>query len=97
MSYHDLPDPRPLGVKFALGRMPRGIAMTLMAGLIGLASVGLIGLCVNVGQPSVSGAFGLLAIVAGLLAAQYFIAIRWVDFHKAWPRRRSYRKHRATR
>jgi hypothetical protein len=94
MSYQNLPDPRPLGVKFAIGRMPRGIAMALMYGLFGLSLVGLIGLCVDSEHPI---AWGATSIVAALLAAQYFVAIRWLDFHKTWPRRRAYRRHRVTR
>jgi hypothetical protein len=100
MSYHDLPDPRPLSVKFALGRMPRAMAMTLMVGLIGLTIVCLIGLCIDHDRTNASAAsvvWTLVGLMAGLLSAQYFMAIRWADFHKAWPRRRSYRKHRATR
>jgi sterol desaturase/sphingolipid hydroxylase (fatty acid hydroxylase superfamily) len=94
MSYQELPDPRPASVKYALGRMPRGMAMAMMFGLVIVALVGVIGL---VAQFNVPLAWGGLAIVAGLLAMQYFVAIRWVDFHKTWPRRRSYRKHRMTR
>jgi hypothetical protein len=94
MSYQNLPDPRPLGVKFAIGRMPRGIAMALMYALFGASLVGLIGLCVDSEHPI---AWGATSIVAVLLAVQYFVAIRWLDFHKSWPRRRSYRRHRVTR
>jgi hypothetical protein len=79
MSYENLPDPRPLGVKFAL------IVMTL---------VGAIGLSINFDHPI---SWGGGTILAGLLAVQYFIAIRWADFYKSWPRRRTYRKHRLTR
>ncbi len=93
MSYQEMPDPRPLGVKYALGRMPRAIAMTLMFSLAALCMVAVIGLCLNHDQPI---PWGAAAIAAGLLTVQYFIAIRWADFHKAWPRRRTYRKHRTT-
>ena len=95
MSYENLPDPRPLGVRLALGPMPKVGAVIVMAGLAGLCLVGIIGFCVDLMDNPFG--WGVMAVVTGVLAIQYAIAIRWNDFHQTWPRRRSHRRHRVMR
>jgi hypothetical protein len=94
MSYHDLPDPRPLGVRFTIGPLPRYGAIAVLVCLIGLALSSVAGLIYD---RSHFGAWGVVAIFAGLLSAQTAYGIHWMNEHKAWPRRRVYRRHRQMR
>lgn len=91
MSYQDLPDPRPLGVRLALGSMPRRVAIAVSSAPIGLALAGLAAMRLEPGHPI---AWGLLTILGLVFGWHYMAAIRWSDFHKMWPARRSRRRTR---
>ena len=94
MSYQNLPDPRPPSVRLVLWGMPRYIAVSLVVSLVILALAGLAAILVDSEHyPLWIG----LALLFGLLAAQYVAAIRWVDLNKTWPRRRTHRRRNETR
>ena len=79
----------------ALGRMQRGpaVALTVTFGCIALG--GVVGLVAELlGRQEYLVVWGVVALAFLLAAGHYVSAIRWSDFHKAWPRRRSSR-HRA--
>jgi hypothetical protein len=94
MSYQDLPDPRPLGVRLALGPLPRWAAVGVSTVLIALALAGLAGMLLDPQRPI---AWGILTIAGLVFGGQYIAAIRWSDFHKMWPVRRSRRRSRSVR
>jgi hypothetical protein len=89
MTYEDLPDPRPLGVRFALGPLPRWAALGVAALLAALALAGAVAAWVD--SPRVV-VWGTCALVAALAVGYYWSAIRWSDTHRSWPRRRR-RRH----
>lgn len=86
MPYEDLPDPRPLGVRFALGPLPRWAALAVCAILTALAIAGFVAAWADPDRriPWLGG--GLAAALAAVHSA---VAIRWSDRHRTWPRRRS--------
>jgi hypothetical protein len=94
MSYQDLPDPRPLGARLALGSMPRRVAIAVSSAPIGLGLAGLAAMWLDPGHPI---AWGLLTILGLVFGWHYISAIRWSDFHKMWPARRSRRRTRPIR
>lgn len=95
MSYENLPDARPMSVRLVLGPMPKAMAVAITTGLVGLCAAALAGLSVYRKENAV--AWGTAALLTGVLAVQYVIAISWSDYHKAWPRRRSRHRRRAMR
>ncbi len=99
MSYQDLPDPRPLGVRLALGRMPRWAAIGITGALFVVAVGGAVGIVIGLMAyaPVASVLSGVVAGAALLAGWHYIWAIRWTDFEKGWPRRRSPRRHRVAR
>jgi hypothetical protein len=94
MSYENLPDPRPLGVKLSIGSMPRLVAVTVLTVTVILLVASIVGLFVD--SEHVSG-WGGGALLFALLVGIYVYAIRWSDMNKAWPRKRSYRRQRSMR
>jgi hypothetical protein len=92
MSYQDLPDPRPAGVRLALRRMPRlgAVSVAVVLGLAVLAA--LAGLLMDPDHPVI---WGVTALAALFAAIHYISAIRWSDRHQAWPHRRSRHRHRS--
>ncbi|HEY1379459.1 MAG TPA: hypothetical protein VGF55_21835 [Gemmataceae bacterium] len=100
MSYQNLPDPRPIGVRLALGPLPRWAALSVTTVLYGLALAGAAAAVVRLmkgGPDSVTAACGVVAVLGLLAAVHYTLAIRWADLQKMWPRRRSHRRHRVSR
>jgi hypothetical protein len=101
MSYEPLPDPRPLGVRFTIGPMSRLAANCVRAAGILVAAAGLLGLALDYEQIEKHWSWWIgLSLIAGLVAAQYTVAIRWMDFQQAWRRRRTrvrVRRHHAAR
>jgi hypothetical protein len=91
MSYQELPDPRPLGVRYSIGPLPRYGAVALLAVWI---TVGVVGLAGMVEDQDRFGTWGAIAVVAALLVAQTAYGIHWMSAHHAWPRHRTYRRHR---
>jgi hypothetical protein len=92
MSYEPLPDPRPFGVRVTIGPMSRLAAQTLWGGLLVICAAGLFGLVFNLDDATGATSCIAISLIAGLLAFQYTAAIRWMDFHMAWRRRRSHRR-----
>jgi sterol desaturase/sphingolipid hydroxylase (fatty acid hydroxylase superfamily) len=95
MSYENLPDPRPLGVRLVVGPMPRFVAVAVTVGLVTLFAVAVIGLFSD-WQHHAFG-WGTLAMGTGVFALQYALAIRWNDLNRTWPRRRYRRRSRVMR
>jgi hypothetical protein len=94
MSYRDMPDPRPLGVRLALGPLPRRFAVGVATALIGLALAGLVGLVVDPGRIFLWGTFVVIGLLVGW---RYVTAIRWSDSYETWIACRPRRRTRATR
>jgi hypothetical protein len=93
MSYQDLPDPRPTGVRLALRRLTRLAAVTVA---VCLACAGLGAVAVAFLDSDHMVLWGCVALAGAFASFHYISAIRWADEHQAWPRRRSYRRHRST-
>jgi hypothetical protein len=91
MSYQDLPDPRPTGVRLALRRMSRLAAMTVTVCVI-LVTLGTAAGAVLDWDHMVG--WGCVAIAGAFASFHYVSSIRWADEHDAWPRR-SHRRHRS--
>jgi hypothetical protein len=94
MSYEELPDPRPFGVRLALGPLPRwvaivaGVAVALLAAAAAAAAWA---------DPARLALWGTAAVAAALAAGHYVAAIRWSDKHHTWPRRHSRRRGSSSR
>ena len=93
MAYQDLPDPRPFGARVALGRMPRWAALAVTGAL---ACLGLATAVACFADEQHVAVWGVVSVAAFLAAGNYVAAIRWVDFHKMWPRRGSHHRRNRT-
>jgi hypothetical protein len=72
--------------------MSRAGAIAVAVG-IGLVFLGaLAGFAMDPADPV---AWGVTALIAAFAMLHYIAAIRWADGNQAWPRRRTYRRHRA--
>jgi len=91
MSYQDLPDARPIGVRLAIGRLPKWAAIAI-AGLFAAACAG--GVAGMILDQEHLVIWGIVAIVGLLATGHYIAAIRWTDNNKAWRRHRSRHRHR---
>jgi predicted PurR-regulated permease PerM len=92
MSYQNLPDPRPTGVRLALRRMSRMAAIAVTCCLF-LAFASFLVFAIFDGENVII--WGVFAVAALLIAGHYVMSIRWADFNQAWPRHRSSRRRRS--
>jgi hypothetical protein len=85
--YQELPDPRPIGVRFTLGPLPRWAALFVALVLV-LAALGCFAGAWADPEPERLVYWLAGGLAATLVAGQCLIAIRWSDRHRTWPRRK---------